>query len=374
MDVAVITTRLVDRDAQGNFTEATLIELKKLCRKVVLYTFAWERQPLDVVEIQFLGGENRHSIAANINALMKTGKLAREFAAYDLLVLAGPDVGVLPAISRAKRLNPKLRLVWVYHGLTPVEFLPAAKDRWLTRLRKAAYVRSMKGSDLVKTDSQFTKKELEQSGIEPEKIVAIPLGIDLQRFSPGPDDRAIRSKYDACDRFVLLYVGRLAQGKRVDRLLNTVAQMNDDRIMLIVVGSGPESDKLEVLARELGLQDRVRFAGRVPDAELPNYYRACDAWVTASDHEGFCVPVLEAMATGKPVIVPDTAAMPETAGEAAIVYKPGDLIDLAAGIRRLMQDNIYYETLAKRACANAHSFDIDSVMPEYMNLIMNGRR
>lgn len=371
VDVALVTTRIVDRDAQGNFTAATLAALKaRNDGRVVLYTFAYARPPVDGVEIKYLGGGNGHNIGANVRAFLRTSRTAKELSAFDRLVLAGPDIGALPAVHLAKRRNPDLRLIWVYHGLTPPGQLTSFKDKFLTRVRRWAYARSMKHSDLVKTDSGHSKDDLAGWGIDPAKVTVIPLGIDLSRFSPGPDDGKVRAATGIGDRFLLLYVGRLASGKRVDNLIRAMAMMKDRPVALVIVGEGPERDRLVALAREQDVESVVKFAGRVGDDELPGYYRACDAWVTASEHEGFCVPVVEAMACGKPAVVPDVTAMPETAGGAGLVYRHGDLDQFVLCIGRLMTDRALYESLAGRAAAEVTRFDIAAVMSRYLELII----
>jgi|AGTN01.1.fsa_nt_gi Glycosyltransferase len=364
MDIAYVTTRLVDRDAQGNFTEAALVALKeRSCGRITLYTFAYERPPIDGIALRFLGGENKHTIGTNIRAFLMTFGNAKELASYDRLILAGPDIGVLPAVHLAKRRNPDLKLIWVYHGITPPEYLASLKDRLLTRIRRISYVRSMKRSDRIKTDSQHSKKELVGWGVDPAKVTVIPIGIDLSRFSPGTVSRID-------DRFRLLYVGRLASGKRVDNLIRAMALMNGEPIALTIVGGGPERERLEALSVELGVADIVKFAGRVSDDELPGYYRACDAWVTASEHEGFCVPIVEAMAAGKPVIVPDVAAMPETSGDAGITYHTQDLDELTRSVMSLIKEKELYQSLSARATHMASSYDINRVMDGYVDFIL----
>lgn len=370
MDVAIVTTRLVDRDAQGNFTAASLTELKaKASGRVALYTFAYERPPIDGVEICFLGGVNRHGIGTNVRALLRTLKTAKELAGYDRLVLAGPDIGALPAIRLAKRRNPEMKLIWVYHGLTPPEQLASTRDRLLTRIRRLAYAGSMKRSDRIKTDSQYSKDELAGWGVDPSKVTVIPIGIDLTRFSPGPGDK-VRASLGVGDRFLLLYVGRLASGKHVDNLIRAMAMIKDRPVALLIVGSGPERERLEMLAAELDVNDAVKFAGRVPDDELPGFYRACDAWVTASEHEGFCVPIVEAMATGKPVVVPDVTAMPEAAGTAGLVYRRGNVAEIARSVMSLLAGNELYRSLSAKAVTRASDYDINAVMDSYISLIL----
>lgn len=374
MDIAIVTTRLVDKDAQGNFTAATAIALKEKCKgKVSIFTFAYERPPIDGVDVHFMAGANGHNLLADVKAALRTKSLARELSKYDLLLLVGPDIGAIPAAHRAKKYNPSLRLVWVYHGLTPVEFLSGWKEKALTRIRMAAYLRSMRRSDLVQTFSEYIKKEIVGEGVDPSRIIAMPFGVDIARFSSG-DRAGARLKYGIGDAFLLLYVGRLAGLKHVDELIEAMKQLKGNNVKLLIVGGGPESERLKILTKKLGLERDVIFAGRVDDEQLPDCYAACDAWITASRHEGFCVPIVEAMAAGKPVIVPDLAAMPETAGDAGFTYNAGDVEGLIRIIMALVSDRGLYDARSGRAMERAKLFEIVDVLEKYSVFIINAVR
>jgi glycosyltransferase involved in cell wall biosynthesis len=321
------------------------------------------------VDVHFLAGRNGHSLLSNARAFLRTQKLAKELSGYDVLLLVGPDAGALPATHRAKRYNPGLKLLWVYHGLTPPEFLPGLKDKLLTRIRRASYLSSMRRSDLVQADSVYVTGELKAAGVDASKLVAMPVGVDLRRFASGDRD-GVRARYGIGDSFLLMYVGRLASLKRVDDLVRAVADVKKGDFKLMVVGGGPERDRLGKLAAELGVGDAVTFTGRIGDEELPDYYAACDAWVTASRHEGFCVPIVEAMAAGKPVVVPDTAAMPETAGSAGLTYRAGDLDALERKVKMLKGDGRLYASLCSAARERAGAFDISRVMERYVEMVL----
>jgi glycosyltransferase involved in cell wall biosynthesis len=369
MDIAIVTTRLVERDAQGNFTAATARRLKDCgCGRVSIYTFAYERMPIEGVDVHFMAGENRHDLGSNIKVALKVRELARELSGYDTILLVGPDLGAIAAIHLAKRYNQKLKLLWVYHGLTPPRFLSGFKEKALARVRMAAYLASMRRSNLVQADSVYVTGELRSAGVAASKLVAMPLGVDLARFSAG-DGRGIRAKFGIGDSFLLLYVGRLASLKHVDDLIRAVSRMGGANVKLMIVGSGPERERLEALAKELRVDGLVAFAGRVDDVELPDYYAACDAWATASRHEGFCVPIVEAMAAGKPVIVPDVAAMPETAGEAGLKYRPGDIPELVGTIVVLMSDKDLYRSRSEAARLRSGAFELSRVLDEYVAMV-----
>jgi glycosyltransferase involved in cell wall biosynthesis len=364
MDTAIVTTRPVEFDAISNFTMASAASLKKLGR-VSVYAFAYERPVVEGIDVHLLGGRNSHSMGTNLRALLDTFRLAKEFSKYDVLLIVNPDVGSMPAYHLAKRYNSKLKVMWTFHGLTPAEYVSGFRDRLLMRMRKPAYMWSMRRSDRVQVFSDYIKKEVSGWGIDASKVVVMPFGIDLGRMSGG-DGSIVREKYGIGDRFLLLYVGRLVNFKHVDELIRAVSMVND--VCLVVVGGGPERDGLEQLSKKLQVQDRVGFAGRVPDNELPDYYAASNVWATASRHEGFCVPIVEAMAAGKPVIVPDVAAIPETMGPAGLRYGTGDLNGLVGLMIVLKDDGKLYGELSKKAVARAAEFEISKVLEQYVGI------
>ena len=365
VDTAIITTRMVEMDAMSNFTMASAAALKKLGR-VSVYTFAYERPAVDGVDVHMLGGKNRHSIGTNLMALLGTFRLARELSMYDLLLVVNPDVGPMPAYHLARRYNPALKVVWTFHGLTPTEYVSGSRDRLLMRIRRLAYKPSMRRADRIQVFSNFIKNEVTGWGVSPAKVVVLPFGIDSGKMGSG-DGQRIREKYGVGNRFLVLYVGRLVNFKHVDELIKAVAELDD--VCLLVAGGGPESEKLRALAEELRAGKRVTFAGKVPNDELPDYYAACDAWATASRHEGFCVPIVEAMAAGKPVIVPCAGAMPETAGEAGLSYDVGDINGLRGRISMLRDDRKLYLEMSEKAIARGKEFEISRVMEKYMGLL-----
>jgi glycosyltransferase involved in cell wall biosynthesis len=365
MDTAIVIKRLVGQDAMSNFTMASALALKKL-GKVTIFTFAYERPPVDGVEVRHMGSKNIHSLGTNLEALASTFRLARELSKYDLLLIVDPDVGPMPACRLARRYNPKLRVMWTFHGLTPVQYVSGARDRWLMRIREAAAIRSMRWADLVQVFSDFIKREISGRGVDHSKVAVMPFGIDLARMAAGRR-RRVRDKYGINDGFLLLYVGRLVDFKHVDEIIESVAKLGG--VSLVVVGGGPDRERLEKLAKDLHVDGRVFFAGRVPDEELPDYYAACDVFVTASRHEGFCVPIAEAMAAGRPAIVPNVAAMPQTVGDAGLIYPPGAVDELVRAINSLAGDGQRYSRLSERSKAMASSYQLETVMSKYTGLV-----
>ena len=130
----------------------------------------------------------------------------------------------------------------------------------------------------------------------------------------------------------LLFVGRISPNKRQDQLVRMLAYYRRciaPDVRLILVGSHRDQPeyhfRITELARVLGLSDAVTFTGSVSLAELIAYYRVASAFVSVSQHEGFGVPLLEAMRFDVPVVAQDTSAIGETMGHAGVLVKDGDL-------------------------------------------------
>lgn len=168
--------------------------------------------------------------------------------------------------------------------------------------------------DAIVTVSQALKRTLSALDVSPGKITVLRNGVDLDRF--GPRDRsAIRAKLELHGA-VWLTVGNLVELKGVNIAIEALELLPD--ITLLIAGDGPEEPVLRRLVEGLGLEARVRFLGAVPQADLCSYYNAADALVLASSREGMPNVVLEALASGTPVVATSVGGVPEliTAPEA----------------------------------------------------------
>ena len=163
-------------------------------------------------------------------------------------------------------------------------------------------------------------------------------GIDLRIYCPGPADSVVRDRYGLrADRPLILYVGRLSQEKGVDVLLAAVARLTTDA-QVAIAGRGPDSVRLAATADRLGLSDRVRFLGFVPDADLPAVYRLADVFAIPSRAELQSLATMEAMATGLPVVASDAYSLRELVshGKTGLLITPGRADELAASLDMLL--------------------------------------
>jgi glycosyltransferase involved in cell wall biosynthesis len=218
------------------------------------------------------------------------------------------------------------RLVVRYHNITPPEFFAG----YLPHLARQCHQgrRELRAfaprADLALGVSEFNRRDLEAAGFRRTAVLPIPL--DLDRLVGGPVSPAVRALYGD-GRTNLLFVGRVIPNKRIEDLLRLFAVYQrsvDPASRLLVVGDHwgyePYLLRLEELARALAVEDVV-FTGQVEDDELRAYYQVSAAYLSLSEHEGFCVPLLEAMAFGLPVMAFDAGAVAETLGGAGVLLR-----------------------------------------------------
>lgn len=171
------------------------------------------------------------------------------------------------------------------------------------------------------------RDRLVQLGVDSARVQVLRNGVDLERFRPLDHERA-RTELGVDGR-VLLSVGNLVELKGHHLVIEALVDLPETT--LLIIGEGGERGRLESLARDLGVAERVKFVGVVPQVDLPRFYSAADALVLASSREGWANVLLEAMACGTPVVATRVWGTPEVVTSAAA----GVLIDdrSAAGIR-----------------------------------------
>jgi glycosyltransferase involved in cell wall biosynthesis len=223
-----------------------------------------------------------------------------------------------------------------YHNITPAAFF-APYDAGLFRLAALGReeLRSLVGHvDLALGDSDFNRRELEQMGFSPTGVM--PIAVNTERITGAPRRPALE-KILGDGLINILFVGRIVPNKRIEdhiRLAEVYKRYVDSYYRFIFVGRYDGLPRYYAQVRALMselqmLPDRFWFTGPVPDEDLAAFYRWADVYVSLSEHEGFCVPLVEAMAADVPVLAYAAGAVPETLGGAGMLFQPKDL-ELAA--------------------------------------------
>jgi L-malate glycosyltransferase len=233
-----------------------------------------------------------------------------------------------------------------YHNVTPAHFF-AGYDANIFRLAMLGRedLKSLVGhTDVALGDSEYNRQELEDLGFTNTGV--FPIAVDTGRITNAPRRPALEEVLNEEGWTNFLFVGRIVPNKKIEdhiRLAEQFKRYVDVYYRFIFVGKYDAvpryfSSVRALIAEYQMLPERFWFTGPVPDAELATYYRNAHAYVSLSEHEGFCVPLVEAMAMDVPVLAYAAAAVPETLGGAGVSFAPKDLEVAAELLGALIYD------------------------------------
>jgi glycosyltransferase involved in cell wall biosynthesis len=245
-----------------------------------------------------------------------------------------------------------------YHNVTPARFFagyPGQAVTMCTRGREQLRDLVRIQCDLYLSASEYNEAELRRLGADTARCAVLPPFHQVDRLAAaGPDREVLRACGDG--RTNLLFVGRRVPNKGHRFLIDAFAAYAEhydaDSRLLLVGREDPAlvgyTNQLRDQARRLGVADRVLFLGGVTEGELRACYESAHVFVVASEHEGFCVPVVEAMALGVPVVAYGTSAIPDTVGDAGLVWDEPDPFLLAESIARVARPGPVRDELVRR--------------------------
>ncbi|HEX8390993.1 MAG TPA: glycosyltransferase, partial [Longimicrobium sp.] len=242
------------------------------------------------------------TLAGSLHLNAGMNRAIRRFAP-GVAVLTGSYT--MPAVQGAAAALRVRRVPWVYWG----EELLHGPAPLLRRMLRDALRRPLRAARGVLAIGSRARESYARAGIPRERIADFRYYANTEAFALAPAAReAARARVRGqlglqAGAAVFLFVGQLIPRKGVDTLLRAAAHAPGATV--VVAGNGPEGERLRALAAELGVADRVRFAGFVQPAELPGLFAAADAFVLPAHSEGWGVVVPEAMAAGLPVLATD---------------------------------------------------------------------
>lgn len=263
------------------------------------------------------------------------------------VVVHGTELLLLDAKIRRSRFKR-----WTAGGLLSGAAVIAANSTWTGDLAKSV-LELLRRPDLAR------------------RVRVVPLGTEPKEFRPGIDARAVRTRYgmDAGRGPWILTVARIEWHKGIDTMIRAMPAIRAAHpgARYAVAGVGPRRAQLELLARETGVGDAVRFLGPVPDADLPALYNASDLYVGASRRhdllvEGFGISLVEASASGLAVVGGRSGGVPDAVrdGETGVLVDPEHVEAVAAGVNRLLSDEPLRKQLGaagRRAVETYYNWD-----------------
>jgi phosphatidylinositol alpha-1,6-mannosyltransferase len=227
------------------------------------------------------------------------------------------------------------------------------------------------GASVIVTNSQFTREETIQIsetfdlGIQVDRIVVVPLGTDPVNFGPSADPVLAREGLGLAGRRWMVTVARLVPHKGIDTAIRVLAKLAGryPDLGYAVAGTGPDLARLQGVAAELGVADRVRFLGAIGDPMIASLHRNAAVYLGLSrregvEVEGFGIAISEASASGLPVVGGRSGGVPDAVreGETGVLVDPGSVEEAAAAVARMLDDPATADRLGRGGRAAVESF------------------
>lgn len=350
MKVLQVLPTLAFGDAVGNHTRALELLLKDMGYETEIYALSIDKR---------LGKEK--------------AKYIEDFPALDA------DDVVFYHLSTGSDLNKavsllKCRKIVEYHNVTPPQFFAGISEELQERCQIGVeQVKKMADVfDYGIADSDFNKEELLSMGYTcPIEVAPILMDFEDYRRSPNPEVMA-RFRDDVTN---IVFTGRIAPNKKQEDIISAFyyyRKFFNPKSRLILVGSGKGMErylnKLKAYVRKLELEDSVLFTGHVKFNEILAYYRVADVFLCMSEHEGFCVPLVEAMQFQVPIVAFDSTAIGGTLGGSGLLLKEKDPLMTAGVIDRLMTDMRLRNKVIEGQKARLKDFSREVVTARYKEL------
>jgi glycosyltransferase involved in cell wall biosynthesis len=245
-------------------------------------------------------------------------------------------------------------------GLLRGTYPNGLRERLLAQYRKAA---------LIVSPAHHLAESLRQWGLE--RVQVIPNGVDLQRFSPQPKDLSLaRELRIADDDVVLMHISNLKALKRSRDMVAAAdrALPQNDRLVFVVVGDGPERRGLEQECALRRLSDRFRFVGWIEYAEMPRYVNLADAVILPSEAEAQARAYLETQACGRVLIASDVAGAREVVndGETGLLFPRGDIAGLTGAMLRAAGDPVWRAEIGEQARQRVQAHSLTRCVAAYL--------
>ena len=315
--------------------------------------------------------------AENIDERLPEGSVKpmltmRGLTEVDLLIYHGstgdPMNLWLPSISGRKIMR--------YHNITPPEFFKEyseeATERSESGLREMKMISHTFPYGI--SDSDFNRQGMRKLGFRCP-IDVCPIVIPFEDYEKEPDTEVLQ-KYQGDGYVNLLFVGRITPNKRQENVIRAFAEYHREyeaKSRLFLVGSAKGMEgylaRLQKYVKALGIEESVIFPGQISFRAILAYYRIADVFLCMSEHEGFCVPIVEAMYFDKPIIALRAAAVPETLGNAGLLLDDSDPMVAAAAVNRIVKDKDLQEILKNERRKQLKKYRYEAVSERMKNCL-----
>ncbi|OLN32162.1 glycosyltransferase [Desulfosporosinus metallidurans] len=340
----------------------------------ISYGDAVSNHVLQIRDICRQSGWNTAIYAENIDPRIaeveRIGNLSRDMRRQDIIVY---HMSTGSSVTELVASLPVDRKVMIYHNVTPTEYFTRYNYNMATLVSQGREQLKKVSSAfrLALADSEFNRAELEAAGFR--KTGVLPLWLHDDKYESEPDAAILERYLDG--RTNILFVGRIVPNKKQEDLIKSFyyyKKLFNPSARLLIVGSWNGMEEylrdLHKFASYLELEDVV-FTGHVSDSELLAYYKVAHIFLSQSEHEGFCVPLLESMRFGVPILAYSVAAIPDTLGTAGLKFSEKDYPSIAALMDIVSKRKDIYIKLIESQKERLKSFDESHITNKFWQYI-----
>ena len=311
----------------------------------------------------------KHGFRVSIFPFVEIKRVLDDFAPDVVHVQISDPIG-LSVVSYARKKG--IPIVTTEHNQPEVLTDPLKMPKIIKKPTSAllsAYFRNRQSkSDFVTMPTKQAIRNLLSERDLGVPIAAVSNGVDLTHFKPGKAPKSIYEKYGVdADKLTVLYVGRVDPEKQVGTVVEAFLRANVKGSQLVVVGDGVDKARLE---KEYGDNKNIHFLGRVVGDDLYELYKVGDVFATASEIETQGIVLIEAAATGLPLIAVNAGAVAEVClnEENGFLCKPGSVSEIATAMKKILTDDKLKAKFTKKSLEIAGEHDLERTIDKFINI------
>lgn len=274
-----------------------------------------------------------------------------------------PDLLFVPSHSLPP-LHPR-KTITIIHDIGFLDYPENYSRQQYLHLQKTT-ASDIKNASLIITPSEFTKKTIiNRYFADPNKIIHIPLGVDQEIFQPHISQRRVNNTFKKYDQRIskkpyFLFVGRLESRKNIVNIIKAFSLFKkkiDTPYILVLAGKKTNHQAVYLeLVQTLKISQDVVFTGHIPQKDLPVFFHEAEIFLFPTLYEGFGLPILESQACRTPVITSNITAMPEVAGNGALLVDPQKPEEISQAIKKLVDNPSLRHTLVEKGINNIKKY------------------
>ncbi len=299
--------------------------------------------PPEIQLIPWVGGQAPAKFRDGLRLVAGLRKVIRDFQPD--LIQAGP-IQRSAFLAALTGFRPLVTMSWGYDLLMDVH--NGRGWEWATRL-------TLKNSAALVGDCDTIRNLAINYGMNPSRIITFPWGANIQKYSPRTSHPELRTRlgWDA-DKFVILSTRGWSELYGVEDLARAfvILARKYPELRLLMLGNGPLAPRIRKIFQQGGVQDYVHFPGQISQENLPDYYRAADLYISTSHSDGTSISLLEALASGLPVLLTDIPGNQEwidEPGKVGWLFKDGAVDSLVAGITHAVENRDQLPAMGRAA-------------------------